>query len=112
MLAEQREEAVRQAKLHEEAKVAMYLEMESTLTTLTHEHAMQLQAVRVAASAEKGSVNAALDQQRTATGIVNAITREQIARSPDADAAAAVSRVSGVTVQDGKYVFVRGLGER
>lgn len=83
-------------------------EQDVALTTAT----VQLQAVRVAASAEKGSVNAALDQQRTATGIVNAITREQIARSPDADAAAAVSRVSGVTVQDGKYVFVRGLGER
>ena len=35
-----------------------------------------------------------------------------IARSPDSDAAQAVQRVSGVTVQEGKYVFVRGLGER
>ena len=33
-------------------------------------------------------------------------------RSPDSDAAQAVQRVSGVTVQDGKYVTVRGLGER
>ena len=53
MLAEQREEALRQAKEHEraakeheEAKVQMFLEMESTLTTLTHEHALQLQAVQ------------------------------------------------------------------
>jgi hypothetical protein len=37
---------------------------------------------------------------------------EQISRSPDSDAGAAVQRVSGVTVQDGKFVFVRGLGER
>jgi TonB-dependent receptor len=35
-----------------------------------------------------------------------------MSRSPDGDAAEAVKRVSGVTVQDGKYVFVRGLGER
>ena len=33
-------------------------------------------------------------------------------KSPDSDAGQAVQRVSGVTVQDGKYVFVRGLGER
>ncbi|MGH7552546.1 MAG: TonB-dependent receptor domain-containing protein, partial [Longimicrobiales bacterium] len=59
-----------------------------------------------------GSVTRALDQQRTATGIVSAITSEQMARSPDGDAAAAMQRVSGVTVQDGKFVFVRGLGER
>ena len=73
---------------------------------------VQLEAVTVSAAAERGSVGEALDQQRTATGVVNAVTSEQIARSPDSDAAQAVQRVSGVTVQDGKYVFVRGLGER
>ena len=43
---------------------------------------------------------------------MNSVTAEQIAKSPDNNAAQAVQRVSGVTVQDGKYVFVRGLGER
>jgi len=74
--------------------------------------AVQLTAQVVTAEAERGSVSAALDAQRHATGIVNAVTAEQISRSPDSDAAQAVQRVSGVTVQDGKYVFVRGLGER
>ncbi|MGH7475081.1 MAG: TonB-dependent receptor domain-containing protein [Longimicrobiales bacterium] len=74
--------------------------------------AIQLEAVTVTAAAERGTVSRALDQQRTAAGIVNSIVAEQIARHPDSDAAAAVQRVSGVTVQDGKYVFVRGLGER
>jgi outer membrane receptor protein involved in Fe transport len=64
------------------------------------------------ASVERGTVTEALDRQRTAVGVVNAVTAEQIAKSPDADAAQAVQRVSGVTVQDGRYVFVRGLGER
>jgi hypothetical protein len=73
---------------------------------------IQIEAVVVTASSERGSVNAALDAQRTATGIVNAITAEQISKSPDSDAAKAISRVSGVTVQDGRSVFVRGLGER
>lgn len=73
---------------------------------------LQLQTQVVTADAERGTVSEALDRQRTATGIVNAVTAEQIAKSPDGDAAQAVRRVSGVTVQDGKYVFVRGLGER
>ncbi len=73
---------------------------------------LQLAAVSVTANKEKGSVNDALDQQKHATNVVNAITAEQIARSPDADAAQAAQRVSGVTVQDGKYLQVRGLGER
>lgn len=74
--------------------------------------AVAVDAIEVTAAAERGSVNRALDQQRTATAIVNAITAEQISRSPDGDAAAAVQRVSGVTVQDNKFVVVRGLGER
>ncbi|MGH7718096.1 MAG: TonB-dependent receptor domain-containing protein [Gemmatimonadaceae bacterium] len=74
--------------------------------------ATQLAAIEVTAAAERGTVNEALDAQKNATGIVSAVTSEQIARSPDSDAAAAVQRVSGVTVQDGRYVFVRGLGER
>lgn len=73
---------------------------------------VQLQAQVVTAAAERGTVSEALDAQRNASGIVNAVTAEQIAKSPDSDAAQAVQRVSGVTVQDGRYVFVRGLGER
>jgi outer membrane receptor for ferrienterochelin and colicin len=73
---------------------------------------VELTAVTVSAASERGSVSAALDAQRKSVNIVNAITSEQIAKSPDGDAAQAVQRVSGVSVQDGKYVFVRGLGER
>jgi TonB-dependent receptor len=74
--------------------------------------AVEIAALEVTAAAERGSVNRALDQQRTATNIVSAITAEQITRSPDSDAAQAVQRISGTTVQDGKFVIVRGLGER
>ena len=73
---------------------------------------VQLTPLVVSASAERGTVNSALDAQRNAIGVVNAVTAQQIQRSPDANAAQAVQRVSGVTVQDDKYVFVRGLGER
>jgi hypothetical protein len=74
--------------------------------------AVELAAIEVTAGAERGSVSRALDMQRNAAGIMNAISSEQMARSPDSDAAAAMQRVSGVTVQDGRFVFVRGLGER
>ncbi len=84
------------------------LEQNITLDPAT----ITLAAQVVTADAERGSVRDALDAQRTATGVVNSITTEQISRSPDGDAAQAVQRVSGVTVQGGKYVFVRGLGER
>ena len=74
--------------------------------------AIELEGVTVSAARENGSVSSALNAQRSAVGVTSATTAEQIARSPDSDAAQAVQRVSGVTVRDGKYVFVRGLGER
>ncbi|MEX0911986.1 MAG: TonB-dependent receptor [Gemmatimonadota bacterium] len=74
--------------------------------------AVAIEGITVSAGGERGTVSRALSSQRLAIGVVNAVTSEQIARSPDGDAAAAVRRVSGVSVQDGKYVLVRGLGER
>jgi outer membrane receptor protein involved in Fe transport len=74
--------------------------------------AVQLAEISVTAEAERGTVNRALDEQRNAVNIVNSVSAEQISKSPDSDAGQAIQRVSGVTVQDGKYVFVRGLGER
>jgi len=84
------------------------IEQDITLTAAK----IQLTAVSVTATKERGTVSDALNQQRTATNVVNAITAEQISRSPDGDAAQAAQRISGVTVQDGKYLQVRGLSER
>ncbi|MEO6058153.1 MAG: TonB-dependent receptor [Gemmatimonadales bacterium] len=74
--------------------------------------AVQLAEISVSAASERGTVNRALEEQRNAPNIINTVTAEQIEKSPDSDAGQAVQRVSGVTVQEGKYVIVRGLGER
>ena len=74
--------------------------------------AVALSAVVTNAEAERGTVNAALDQQRNATAIVSSLGAEQISKSPDGDAAQALQRVSGITVQDGKFLNVRGLDPR
>lgn len=71
-----------------------------------------LSATVVTAEAQRGSTAEALNAQKTAIGIVSAVTVEQISKSPDSDAAQAAQRVSGVTVQKGGTLFVRGLGER
>jgi TonB-dependent receptor len=71
-----------------------------------------LEAIVATADQERGSVNAALNEQRNATAIVSAIGEEQIKKSPDSDAAQALQRVSGATLQDGKYLNVRGLDPR
>lgn len=73
---------------------------------------LALEGLTVTLQQERGSAADLLDMQRLSSAVVSGISSEQISRSPDGDAASAVRRVSGVTVQDGRYVFVRGLGER
>ncbi|MEP6832426.1 MAG: carboxypeptidase regulatory-like domain-containing protein [Gemmatimonas sp.] len=72
----------------------------------------QLEAISVTASAERGTVNEALNAQKNSVNAVNAITAEQIAKSPDSDAAQATQRVSGITLADGKFAQLRGNNER
>ena len=74
--------------------------------------AIRIAEVTVTAQRQGGTLASGLNSQRLATGVMNQITAEQISRSPDSDAGAAIKRVSGVSVEEGKYVSVRGLGER
>lgn len=74
--------------------------------------AIAVEAITVVASREAGSDAALLADRIRATAVVDAIGSAQIARSPDGDAAAALRRVPGVSVVEGKYVYVRGLGDR
>lgn len=51
--------------------------------------------------------------KRQQSGVVmEGVSAEQIAKSTDADAGAIAKRVTGTSVVGGKYVYVRGLGER
>jgi TonB-dependent receptor len=54
-----------------------------------------------------------LDRVRAkAAAVSDAISAETISQSGASDAADAVERVTGVSVQGGQYVYVRGLGDR
>jgi len=50
-------------------------------------------------------------QQKSAT-MLDGISAQEMSLSGSSNAASSLSKVTGVTVQDGKYVYVRGLGDR
>ena len=50
--------------------------------------------------------------ERDTSSIVDTIGVELLTRFGDSDVAASVTRVPGISVQDDKYVFIRGLGGR
>ncbi len=55
---------------------------------------------------------AMLNLQRKAGSVSDGISAEAIKRSPDSSAGDVLKRVTGITLIDSKFVFVRGLGER
>jgi TonB-dependent receptor len=53
-----------------------------------------------------------LVERMKASTIGDAISAEQIARSPDATSGDALKRVTGLSVMDDKYVYIRGVTDR
>ena len=72
----------------------------------------QLGEVVVTAKALKNNENALLTVQVKSPKLFDAITSDQFSKVGASDAAGALKKVTGVTISDGKYVFVRGLGDR
>jgi len=71
-----------------------------------------LQEIVITERAERNTENAVLSLIKKSSGVLDGISAQSFNKVGDSDAAAAIKRVTGVSVQDGKYIFVRGLGDR
>lgn len=72
----------------------------------------QLAAVTVKATYKQESTNSLYAQQKNSSRISDGISADAIRRSPDRNTAEVLKRVSGTSIQDNKFVVVRGLGDR
>jgi TonB-dependent receptor len=65
-----------------------------------------------AVDAVTSSAEAQIAERRSAPVITDNLGSQDMKQNADSDAASAMSRVTGMSVVDSQYVFVRGLGER
>ena len=72
----------------------------------------QLEEVIVTTSARENTEAAVLTIQKRAVNLIDGLSIQSIKKSGDSNLAAAIKRIPGVSVQDGKFVYVRGLGDR
>ena len=64
-------------------------------------------------SANKGSTdNALISFQKNTNTVASVISAETIKRSPDRNTAEILKRTPGASIQEGKYIIVRGLADR
>jgi len=74
--------------------------------------ASQLDEVVVVTTITKNTEASVLNLQKKSVALVDGLSLQSIKRVGASDIAAAVKNVPGVSVQGGKFVFVRGLGDR
>ncbi len=82
------------------------------LTVALSPEAIQQEEIVVEARRRQDTENALLTIRQKAAAVSDAVSAEQVRRSPDKDAGDVLKRVTGLSVNEGKFVFVRGLGER
>jgi hypothetical protein len=92
------------------------IEVSSSAVTELHFYmessSVAVDAVKVTANKRNDTELSLISNMRMGYVVSNGISKQQISRSQDKDASEVVSRVSGVTVRDGRFINVRGLDER
>lgn len=68
--------------------------------------------VTARSSARRETVNSLIAFQRNTNTVAQVVSAEAIRRSPDRSTGEVLKRVPGTSVQDGKYLVVRGLSDR
>lgn len=73
---------------------------------------IEMEAFMISADIVQSSDIGLLVERRKASSISDAISSDQFSRLGVGNAAEALSKVTGASVVDGKYVLIRGLGDR
>ncbi|MFM2363615.1 MAG: hypothetical protein RLZZ316_2517 [Bacteroidota bacterium] len=80
--------------------------------TITLENKGNLQEVVVRTSVRKETTSALLGLQRNNTAVSSGVSADFIRRTPDKNTGEVLKRVSGASIQDNKFVIIRGLADR
>lgn len=70
------------------------------------------ETIEISGSVDTREDSPVLAERRAAAVVTDAVSAQQISRSPDSSAGDAAKRAVGATVQDNRYVVIRGLGGR
>lgn len=85
---------------------------ETILDVTLNPASSQLQEVVVTTTVSKNTEASVLNLQKRSVALIDGLSIQSIQRGGAGDIASAVKNVPGVSVQGGKFVYVRGLGDR
>jgi outer membrane receptor for ferrienterochelin and colicin len=73
---------------------------------------VELKDVEVVFVVKKESVRSLLVQQKNSASVSDGISAESIRKTPDKNTSDVLKRISGASIQDNKFVIIRGLNDR
>jgi len=100
---------------YENLEVTEVIIKENEVTTLNvtiQAQAAQLKEVVITASQAKNTEASVLHIQKSSVKIMDGLSAQSMKKMGSSNLVSAVKSVPGVSVQGGKYVYVRGLGDR
>lgn len=80
--------------------------------TIDEATSQALDEVVITATIRQESISGLYAQQKNSVSISSGITSEQIRKTPDRNTSDVLKRVSGASIQDNKFVIIRGLADR
>jgi hypothetical protein len=92
--------------------VVIASEKSAALNVSLTEEAYNQQEVVITAEEVRSADAAVLSQRRKSTSISDGISAEQIRRTPDVTSSDALRRITGISIVDNKFVFIRGITDR
>ncbi len=84
----------------------------TAIDVVLEESQTELQSVEVVATLNRQSVTELISLQQKSLVLSDGISGDAIKRSPDKNTSDVLKRVSGASIQDNKFVVIRGLSDR
>ncbi len=84
----------------------------TVVNIILEEATSTLNQVVISGSVKQESINTLYASQKNSPRISSGITADQIRKSPDKNTSEVLKRVSGASIQDGKFLVIRGLSDR
>jgi outer membrane receptor for ferrienterochelin and colicin len=99
-------------KTKEVEDVEVSLQADNDITVIMEVAAKEMGEVVIKSTAKKENTSGLLSFQRNNTSLSSGLSADFIRRTPDKNTGEVLRRVSGASIQDNKFVIVRGLGDR
>jgi hypothetical protein len=84
----------------------------TTLTVALESGNLKLNEVTVSADLKRENTGAILLMQKRSATVQDGISSEAIKKTPDKNSGEVIRRISGASLQEGRFVVIRGLNER